>query len=89
MYGCYVFESRHGATRTRCSIYLLGSPALNGLVRLHKLSFKADPKCSGTLVDTRLPIGGTTLGRRRLISATVISSTVRHTELPPTQFKNF
>jgi hypothetical protein len=21
MYGCYVFESRHGAARTRCSIY--------------------------------------------------------------------
>ena len=62
MYGCYVFESRHGAPPNAVlHLRLLGSPASNGLARLHKLSFEALPICSGTLVGTRLPIGGTTL----------------------------
>jgi hypothetical protein len=53
MYGCYVFESRHGAARTRCSIYDQGSPASNGLARLHKLSFEAHPHMLSSLSSDR------------------------------------
>jgi hypothetical protein len=64
MYGCYVFESRHGAARTRCSIY-------ERLGKIAQIVVQGtSPICLGTLVGTRLPIGGTTLGRRTPTPAT-------------------
>ena len=85
MYGCYVFESRHGAPPNAVlHLRLLGSAASNGLVRLHKLSFKAHaPRhaCGYALANR----GHDTRALQAYLGHRNIQHTVRYSELSPTQ----
>ena len=86
MYGCYVFETRHGAARTRCSIYDLWiSPAWsNGLVRMSNCRPRHIPYAQAAC--------GYALANRGHDTTAVpanIQHTVRYTELSPTRFKDF